>query len=81
MYKKGDKAVYSDNQGILLLLSTTYTFLNNTLLPQLISYVEKIIEDHWYGFQRNRSTTDHIFYIHQILLKNANTMRQCISYL
>jgi hypothetical protein len=48
MYKKGDKAVCSDNQGILLLLSTTYTFLNNTLLPQLISYVEEITEEHQY---------------------------------
>jgi hypothetical protein len=56
----------SYNQGILL-LSTTYTFLNNTLLPKLISYVEEIIEDRQCGFRHNRLTTDHIFCIHQIL--------------
>jgi sorting nexin-29 len=30
-------------------------------------YADEIIEDHQYGFRRNRSTTDQIFYIRQIL--------------
>jgi len=38
------------------------------------------IGDHQCGFRRNRSTTDHIFCIRQILEKiNGNTMKQCIS--
>jgi hypothetical protein len=41
----------------------------------------KINELEQCGFTRNRSTTDHIFYIRQILEKNGNTMGQCISYL
>jgi hypothetical protein len=48
----------------------TYTILSNILLSRLIPYAEKIIEDHQCGFRRNRSTTDHIFCIRQILEKN-----------
>jgi len=43
--------------------------LSNILLSRLIPYAEDIIGDHQCGFQRNRSTTDHIFCIHQILDK------------
>jgi hypothetical protein len=32
-------------------------------------YVDEIIGDHQYGFRRNRSTTDQIFCIRQILEK------------
>ena len=35
----------------------------------LIPYAEEIIGDHKCGFRRNRSTTDHIFCIRQILEK------------
>jgi len=50
-------------------LPTTYKILSNILLSRLIPYVNEIIGDHQCGFQRNRSTTDHIFCIHQILEK------------
>jgi hypothetical protein len=43
--------------------------LFNVLPSRLISYVDKIIENHHRGFQRNRSTTDHILCISQILEK------------
>ena len=33
------------------------------------SIAEEVIGDHQYGFRRNRSTTDHIFCIRQILEK------------
>ena len=33
---------------------------------KVIPYAEEIIEDHQCGFRRNRSTTAHIFLIHQI---------------
>jgi hypothetical protein len=39
------------------------------LCCRLIPYADEIIGDHQCGFQRNRSTTDMIFYICQILEK------------
>src|SRR5215468_9471518 len=43
--------------------------MSNILLSRLIPYAEEIIGDHQRGFRRNRSTTDHIFCILQILEK------------
>jgi hypothetical protein len=68
IYKKGDKADCNNYRGISLLL-TAYKILSNILLVRLTPYVDKIIVDHQYGFRRNRSTTDQIFYIRQILEK------------
>ena len=48
---------------------TTYKILSNILLSRLIPYAEEVIGDHQCGFRRNRSTTDHIFCIRQILEK------------
>ena len=39
------------------------------MLSSLIPYAEEIIGDHQCGFRHNRSTTDHIFYIRQIIEK------------
>jgi len=50
-------------------LSTTYKILSNILLSRLTPYAEDIIGNHQCGFQLNRSTTDHIFCISQILEK------------
>ena len=46
-----------------------YKILSNILLSRLIPYAEEVIGDHRCGFRRNRSTTDHIFCICQILEK------------
>jgi hypothetical protein len=43
--------------------------LSNILLSRLIPYADEIAGDHQCGFPHNRSTTDQIFYIHQILEK------------
>jgi len=43
--------------------------LSNILLSTLIPYAEEVIGDHQFGFRRNRSNTDHIFCIRQILEK------------
>jgi hypothetical protein len=43
--------------------------LSNILLSRLIPYADEIIGEHQCGFRRNRSTTDQIFYIRQILEK------------
>ena len=43
--------------------------LSSILLSRLIPYAKEIIEDHQCGFNRNRTTIDHIFCIRQILEK------------
>jgi len=68
IHKKGDKTDCNNYRGISL-LPTTYKILSNILLSRLIPNVKEIIGDHQCGFQRNRSTIDQIFYIHQILEK------------
>jgi sorting nexin-29 len=69
IHKKGDKTDCSNYRGISL-LSTSYKILSNILLSRLTPYADEIIGDHQCGFRRNRSTTDQIFYIRQILEKN-----------
>jgi len=68
VYKKGDKTDCSNHRGISL-LPTAYKILSNILLSRLTLYAEKIIGNHQRGFRRNRSTTNHIFCIRQILKK------------
>ena len=68
IYKKGDKTD-CNNYGGISLLPTTYKVLSNILLSRLIPYAEEVTGDHQCGFQCNRSTTDHIFCIRQILEK------------
>jgi sorting nexin-29 len=51
------------------LLSPSYKILSNILLSRLIPYADEIIGDNQGCFRRNRSTTDQIFYIRQILEK------------
>jgi hypothetical protein len=57
--------------------------LSNILLPSLTLYAEGIIRDRQYGYRHNSSATDHIrvFCIRQILDKNGNTVKRCISHL
>jgi hypothetical protein len=68
IHRKGDKTDCSNYRGISL-LSTSYKILSNILLARLMPYADEIIGDHQYGFWCNRSTTDKIFYIRQILEK------------
>jgi hypothetical protein len=68
IHNKGDKTDCSNYRGISL-LSTSYKILSNVLLARLTPYADEIIGDHQCGFRRNRSTTDQIFYIWQILEK------------
>ena len=78
IYKNGDKTDCSNYRGISP-LPKTYKILSIIVLSRLTPYSEEIIGEHQRGFRRNRSTTDHIFRIRQILEKNGNTMKQCIS--
>jgi len=68
VYKKGDKTDCSNYRGISL-LPNTYKILPKILLPRLTSYAEEIIGDYHCGFRYNRSTTDRMFCICQILEK------------
>ena len=68
IYKKGDKTHCNNYRGISL-LPTTYKILSNILLSRFIPYAEEVIGDHQCGFRRNRSATDRIFCIRQILEK------------
>jgi hypothetical protein len=68
IYKKGHKTDSSNCRGISL-LSTTYKILSNILLSRFTPYAEEILGDHHCGLQQNRSNTDNIFYICQILEK------------
>jgi hypothetical protein len=68
-YKMGDKTNCSNYSGISL-LPTTYKTLSNILLSSLTPYAGETTGDHESGFRRNRSTTDHMFCVRQILEKN-----------
>ncbi|PNF29408.1 hypothetical protein B7P43_G07060 [Cryptotermes secundus] len=70
VHKKGDKADCSNNQRISL-LSTSYKLLSNILLSRLSPYIDEIIGAHQCGFLHNKSTTDQIVCIHQILEKKV----------
>ena len=50
-------------------MPTMYKILSNILLSRLTPNAEEIIGDHQCGFQHNRSITDHIFCIRQIVQK------------
>jgi len=76
--KKNDKTDCSNCRGISL-LSVNYKMLSNIWPSRLTPYAEKIFGDHQCELRRNVSTTDHIFCIRQILEKNWNKMKQCIS--
>jgi len=78
IHKKGGKTQFN-NYRRKSHLPTTYKILSNILLSRLIPYAEEIMGDHQCGFRRNTSATDHIFCIRQMLEKNGNTVRQCIS--
>ena len=63
-----DKTDCNNYRGISL-VPTTYKILSNILLSRLTPYAEEVIGDHECGFRPNRSATDHIYCIRQILEK------------
>jgi hypothetical protein len=65
IYKKGDKTDCSNYHGISL-LPASYKIVSDILLSWLSPY---IVGDHQYGFPSNRSTTDEVSCIYQILEK------------
>jgi hypothetical protein len=51
------------------ILSIMYKLLSNIVFSRLTPYAAEITGDHQCGFRCNRSTTDHIFCVYQILEK------------
>ena len=70
IYKKGNKTYCSNYRGTLV-LPDTYRILPVIFLSMLTPYTLEMIGHHQGGFRHNRSTTDHIFCILQILVKKA----------
>jgi hypothetical protein len=68
IHKKDDRTDCNNYRGISL-LSTLYNILSNIFLLRLVTYIDEIIGDDQCGFRHNRSTSDQIFCIHQILEK------------
>jgi hypothetical protein len=66
---KNDDKTDCNNYREISLLSTSYKILSNILLSRLVPYIDEIIGDHQCGFRCNRSITDQIFCIRQILEK------------
>ena len=68
LHKKNDKLDCTNYRGISL-LQTGYKIFARILYNRLVIYSEEIIGEYQCGFRRNRSTTDHIFTIKQIMEK------------
>ena len=68
IYKKGEKSECSNYRGISL-LNTAYKILATVINNRLTTYAEDLLSQEQNGFRRNRSTTDNIFIMRQILEK------------
>jgi hypothetical protein len=77
---KNGKKTYCNNYREISLLSTSHKMLSNILLSRLSPYVDDASGDNQCGFRRNRSTSDQIVCIRQILEKSGSNIRQYISY-
>jgi hypothetical protein len=66
IHKKGVKTDCNNYHGISL-LPASYKILSNILLVRLSPYIDKIIWDYQCWFHFNRSSTDQILCILQIL--------------
>jgi len=69
IHKKNDPQECSNYRGIAL-LDTTYKVLAYCILDRVRPIAENLLGDYQGGFRPNRSTTDQIFVIRQILQKS-----------
>ncbi|VVC40817.1 Reverse transcriptase domain [Cinara cedri] len=68
MYKKNDPLEFNNYRGIAL-LNTIYKVLPYCILDRIKPISEGLLGDNQRGFRPNRSTTDQIFIIRQVLQK------------
>jgi hypothetical protein len=66
IHKKNEKTICSSYRGISL-SSVVYKVLSKILAKRLNPYTEDILGDYHCGFKRDRSTTDQIFALKNIL--------------
>jgi len=68
IYKNGEKSECSNYRGISL-LNTVHKILATAINNRLKTYAEDLLSQEQNGFRRNKSTTDNIFIMRQILEK------------
>ena len=68
IHKTGDIMECSNYRGVSL-LNTAYKILSNILFARISPFTENIIGNYQCGFWKNRSTTNQIFTLRQILEK------------
>jgi len=68
VHKKGDIMECSNYRGVSL-LNTAYKILSNALFGRISPFAENIIGNYQCGFRKNRSPTNQIFTLRQILEK------------
>jgi hypothetical protein len=78
--KMVDKTDCNNCMGIAI-LQTTYKIYPTSWCQSLTPNAEEIIGDHQGILRRNRSPTDHVLCIRQMLEKNWNRTQQRVGYL
>jgi len=69
IHKKGDPQICNNYRGIAL-LNVVYKILSYCILDRIKPIAEEILGDYQGGFRPNRSTTDQIFSLRQIIEKS-----------
>jgi len=80
IHKKGDIMECSNYRGVSL-LNTAYKILSNILFARISPFSENIIGNYQCGFRKNRSTTNQIFTLRQILERQKNLVLRHTIYL